>query len=64
MTSSYKSLSFLFCVIIHKTVPFLALISFIFETFFEKKLFSGFKTIQGKSGQTKASGPCFNSPVE
>jgi hypothetical protein len=51
-------------VIIHKTVVFLAFTSFIFEVVFDSKIHLRFIAIQGKSGQTRARGQCFNSQVE
>jgi hypothetical protein len=36
----------------------------MFETVLDVKTHFKFKATQGKSGQTRAKGPCFNSPVE
>jgi len=62
--SSYISFTVSQAVITHKTTQSLAFISFIFEIVFSLFIHFGFITIQGKSGQTRASGPCFNSQVE
>jgi hypothetical protein len=51
-------------VIIHNTVPDLALISFMFEIVLFLRSPLGFRATIGKSGFTSARGQCFSSPVE
>jgi hypothetical protein len=63
MISSYNSELSKPFVIIHKTVVFLALTSLIFEAVFVSKTHFKLIAIQGKSGQTRAKGQCFNSQV-
>jgi hypothetical protein len=63
MISSYNSELSKPFVIIHKTVVFLALTSLIFEAVLLSKTHFKLRATQGKFGQTKANGQCFNSQV-
>gem|GEM_PF-2040578 len=64
MISSYISFIVSQEVMTQSTTQFLAFISFIFDIVFSRISDFGFITIQGKSGHTRARGPCLSSQVE